>query len=146
MASSTTDNWIAESAIFIKAPIAKVWDALTNPEIIKQWFFGVDTITDWKVGSPILHRGVWDGKPFEDKGTVLKFEPRKMVMTTHWSPLSGTPDIPENYQNVTYTVTERDGGTEVIIANDGNENAESRDHSAQQWQMVLESLKKLLEK
>ena len=32
----------------------KVWNALTNPEIIKEYLFGTETITDWKVGSEIV--------------------------------------------------------------------------------------------
>ncbi|MBC7885478.1 MAG: SRPBCC domain-containing protein [Saprospiraceae bacterium] len=41
----------------IKASVAKVWDALTNPEVVKQYFFGTDLVTDWKVGSPIIFQG-----------------------------------------------------------------------------------------
>jgi uncharacterized protein YndB with AHSA1/START domain len=137
---------IAKSTTTIDAPIEKVWEALTTPEIIKQWFFGVDTITDWKVGSPILHRGEWQGKPFEDKGIVLKFEPLHEIVHTHWSPLSGVADSPENYNTVTMTVADRGGHTHVSIANDNNPSEESRDHSAQTWAMVLKSLKELLEK
>ena len=47
--------------ITIHASISKVRDALTNPEILKQYFFGTDTITDWKPGSPIKFKGEWQG-------------------------------------------------------------------------------------
>lgn len=137
---------IAKSSTTIDAPIEKVWEALTTPEIIKQWFFGVDTITDWKVGSPILHRGIWQDKPFEDKGVILKFEPLKEIVHTHWSPLTGTPDAPENYNTVTMSLSDQAGRTQVTISNDNNPTEESRDHSAQNWAMVLKSLKEVLEK
>ena len=58
------------TSVIIRAPIEDVWDALTTPELIKRWFFGVDTEADWQVGGPIVHRGEWQGKPYEDKGTV----------------------------------------------------------------------------
>lgn len=143
---SMDNTLIAKSSTTIDAPIEKVWDALTKPEMIKQWFFGVDTITDWQVGSPILHRGIWKGEPFEDKGIVLKFEPLKGIVHTHWSPLSGVADTPENYNTVTFSVSKQGASTEVSIANDNNPSEESRDHSAQTWAMTLKSLKEVLEK
>ncbi len=58
---------IAHIAIDIKAPLAKVWEALTNPEIISQYMFGAEVTSDWQVGSDIYWRGEWKGKSFEDK-------------------------------------------------------------------------------
>jgi len=49
----------ASSSITVDAPIEKVWRALTTPELIKTWFFGVDTESDWEAGSSIVHRGEW---------------------------------------------------------------------------------------
>jgi uncharacterized protein YndB with AHSA1/START domain len=56
------------SSITIDAPVEKVWRALTTPELIKTWFFGVDTESDWESGSSLVHRGEWQGKPYEDRG------------------------------------------------------------------------------
>ena len=136
---------IAQRSIVIDASPEEVWEALTTPELIRQYFFSVDTITDWKVGSPIVHRGEWQGKPFEDKGTILQYNPPKLLQYTHWSPLAGTPDLPENYQTVSIMLEEQGTGTEVTIANDNAGSEESRRHSAENWQHVLEALKDLLE-
>jgi uncharacterized protein YndB with AHSA1/START domain len=65
----------ASSSITIAAPIDEVWRAITTPELIKRWFFGVDTESDWKPGSPLIHRGEWRGKPYVDKGEILRIEP-----------------------------------------------------------------------
>jgi uncharacterized protein YndB with AHSA1/START domain len=73
------------ASVTIDAPIDEVWNALTTPELIKRWFFGVDTETDWQVGSPLVHRGEWQGKPYEDKGTILASEPPTKLVHTHWS-------------------------------------------------------------
>ena len=70
------------TSIDIDAPAAKVWDAITKPALRKKWFFGVDTKTDWKVGSPIVHTGEWQGKPYTDKGVVKAFEPDKKLSHT----------------------------------------------------------------
>lgn len=99
----------------IEAPAQEVWEALTTPELIKQWFFGVDTETDWTPGSPIVHRGEWQGKPYEDKGEIVRFEPPELLVHTHWSDLSGKPDSPEHHQEVSWGLAERDGATELTI-------------------------------
>lgn len=135
----------ARASITIHAPASRVWEALTKPELIKQYLFGSDVVTDWQVGSPIYYRGEWQGRSYEDKGTVLEVEPRKRLVTTHWSPLSGVPDTPDNYHTVTYVVQERDGSTDVTITQDKNASEDEKMHSEQNWQMVLDGLKRLVE-
>jgi uncharacterized protein YndB with AHSA1/START domain len=100
----------------IDAPAQEVWAALTTPETIKRWFFGVDTETDWTPGSPIVHRGEWQGRPYEDKGEIVRIEPPRLLVHTHWSDLSGKPDSPEHYQEVTWTLTPRNGSTELTVS------------------------------
>ena len=136
---------VAKATIRINAPVSEVWKALTTPELMKQYFFGVDVVTDWKVGSSIIYKGVWEGKPFEDKGKILEFVPKKRLVSTHWSPLSGVPDSPENYHTVTYELSEQDGSTQVMLTQDKNATEEEKAHSEQNWKMVLDGLKKLLE-
>jgi uncharacterized protein YndB with AHSA1/START domain len=41
---------IAKATIFINVPADKVWNALTNPEVIKQYMFGTTVVSDWKEG------------------------------------------------------------------------------------------------
>lgn len=125
--------------------MAKVWQALVNPEIIKQYLFNTEVISDWKVGSPIIYKGEWEGKAFEDKGEILEIEPEKVLKSTHWSPLSGVPDSPENYHTVTYTLSAHDDSTEVTITQDNNATEQEKAHSEKNWEMVLAGMKKLLE-
>ena len=79
----------AKVSTVINVPISNVWEALTKPEIIKEYFFGTQTITDWNVGSPIIFKGEWEGKTYQDKGTILRFEPNKMLQYNYWSSMSG---------------------------------------------------------
>ncbi len=139
-------KFVAKRTVSINAPVSQVWKALTDPKLVKQYFFGVDVITDWKQGSPIIYRGVWEGKPFEDKGNVLKIEPEKLLLTTHWSPLSGVPDTPENYHNVRYELAPEGRGTKLTITQDNNATAEEKNHSEQNWGAVLDGMKRVLEK
>ena len=138
-------KFIAKAATIIHAPVSKVWQALVNPEIIKQYLFNTDVISDWKEGSPILYRGEWQGKPFEDKGTILKIEDEKQLVSTHWSPLSGVPDTPENRHTVTYSLSAKGDSTEVAITQDNNASEEEKEDSEQLWKTVLAGMKKLLE-
>lgn len=138
-------KFIAKASATINAPVSKVWQALVNPEIIKQYLFDTDVISDWKVGSPITYKGEWEGKPFEDKGEILSIEPEKLLQSTHWSPLSGVPDSPENYHTVTYTLSDKGDRTEVTITQDNNASEEEKAHSEKNWETVLNGMKKLLE-
>jgi uncharacterized protein YndB with AHSA1/START domain len=139
-------KFVAKATTTINAPASKVWDALTKPELIKQYMFGTDVISDWTVGSSITYRGEWKGKTFEDKGKVLEVKREKSLVSTHWSPLSGVPDSPENYHTVAYDLVENDGKTEVTITQDKNASAEEKTESENNWKQILEGMKKLIER
>jgi len=124
-----------------------VWDALTKPEVIKQYMFGTNVISDWKQGSPIVWKGEWQGKKYEDKGMILKLEPNRILQYTHFSPLSGQQeDRPENYHTVTIELSAEGAQTRISLSQDNNPTEQARKHSENNWVMMLESLKKLLEK
>jgi uncharacterized protein YndB with AHSA1/START domain len=133
------------SSVAIDVPADEVWRALTTPELIKRWFFGVDTETDWKQGSPIVHTGEWQGKPYVDKGEIVRIEPPHLLVHTHWSDLSGEPDSPEHYQEVIWEVAERNGGSELTITERNLPSDEAKEASDQAWSMVLQNLKGMLE-
>jgi uncharacterized protein YndB with AHSA1/START domain len=139
-------TYTAKATATINVPASKVWDAITKPEMIKQYLFDTDVTSNWKVGSPITYKGEWEGKAFEDKGKILEIEREKLLVSTYWSPLSGVPDSPEYYHRVAYRLSEKDGKTEVTITQDNNSSEDERAHSEKNWQMVLEGIKKLLEK
>ena len=138
-------TYVARTSIAIHAPKSKVWDALTNPQLVKQYLFGTEVTTDWKVGSPITYKGVWEGRTYEDKGRVLQIEPEKLLVSTFWSSFSGLPDLPENYQNVRYELSAEGRGTRLTISQDHNATQEEADHAEQNWKTVLEGMKRLLE-
>lgn len=138
-------NIIAKESITLNAPAGKVWDALTQPELIKQYFFGTYASSDWKEGSPITFEGEWEGKKYKDKGTILKVEPGKLLRYNFWSSMSGIEDKPENYVIITYEVTDKDTATLLTITQQNIPTEEMREHSEQNWRRVLDGLKKLVE-
>lgn len=130
----------AQASVRIDATPEQVWAALTDPELVKQYFFGTTVQTDWRVGSRIRYSGEFEGKAYEDTGEVLEYnEPRRLV-TSFFSPSSGKPDVPENYQRVTYAIDPDGGGCTVTITQDGNATDEAAEHSSANWRMVLDGL------
>jgi uncharacterized protein YndB with AHSA1/START domain len=142
---NTNRGSIARASISVNAPIAKVWDAFTNPEVIKQYMFGTKVISDWKEGSQIIWRGEWQGRRYEDRGVILKLEPERLIQYSHFSPLSGLPEAPENYHTVTIELSNLRTHTLVSLSQDNNPTEEARKHSEKMWKSMLATLKKTLE-
>jgi uncharacterized protein YndB with AHSA1/START domain len=137
--------FIAKASIEINAPAAAVWHALVTPELIKQYLFGTEAISDWQEGSTITYKGEWEGKAYEDKGKILKLVPNELMVATYWSSMSGIEDLPENYNTVTYTLTPHSDTTTLEVMQDNIATEESQQHSEKNWSMVLSKIKSLLE-
>jgi uncharacterized protein YndB with AHSA1/START domain len=134
-----------EKVVVIRADPAVVWNALTDKETIKKYFFGTEAISDWKVGSSLIFQGEWEGKTYQDKGTILAVEPGKLLQYNYWSGFSGLEDVPENYSLVTYRLGSKPGATNVVLTQEGFAGEEAKVHAEGGWTMVLDNLKKLLE-
>ena len=139
-------NLTARAATTIDAPIDRVWKALIDPKTIKQFMFGTNVTSDFKEGNPILFKGEFQGRAYEDKGVILKMKPEQMLRYTHFSPLSGLPDKPENYHTVTIDLVKQGEHTLVTLTQDNNRTEEENQHSEKNWAVMLDGLKKLLEK
>ena len=129
------DSLTAVSSIDIRAPRERVWSAVTDPNQVKQYFFGAEFQTTWEVGSPVVIRGEWDGKPFEDHGKVLAFEPLKQVKYI----------IPDSYGTVTYELADSGEGTKLTISQEGSATSEQKEQAEQNWNMILQSVKGMVE-
>ncbi len=135
-----------QKAVFIKADAAKVWKALTDPEQIKQYLFGTEAVSDWKKGSPLIFKGVWKDKSYEDKGKILEIDPEKRLQYTYWSSLSGMADSEENYAIVTFELKAEKGGISLVLTQSNHADEKARDHAGKNWEMVLQQIKGILEK
>ena len=135
-----------QRSITLNSTKEKVWDALTNLEHIKQYFFGTETKTDWKVGSPLIFEGEFEEKKYRDKGRIIKNEPGKLLRYSYWSGFSGLEDKEENYSTVTYEIKEVENGVELTVTQEGFANEEKQDHAINGWKMVLDKIKEIVEK
>jgi uncharacterized protein YndB with AHSA1/START domain len=139
-------NLVATSAITIDAPPARVWEVITDPKAVKEFMFGAEVDTDWSAGSPVFWRGEWEGKAYEDKGEILEVEPSRKLVHTHFSPLGGEDDKPENYHTLTWTLEGQGNGTLLTLSQDNNATEEAAEHSKGMWDLLVADVKRIVER
>jgi len=135
----------AETSVTINAAPAKVWKAITTPASIQKYLMGTTVTSDWKEGSPITYEGEYNGKKYHDKGIIKKLRPETIFESTYWSSMSGKEDKPENYNTVTYTLSDEDDRTLVVLKQDNIATKEEQAHAAKNWEQVLQKLKEVVE-
>ncbi|MCC7466471.1 MAG: SRPBCC domain-containing protein, partial [Saprospiraceae bacterium] len=96
-------------------------------------------------GSPVFFRGEWEGKSYEDKGTVLQYQPEKMLRYDYFSSWSDLEDRPEHYQIITSRVKPKGNSTVITLLQQNIDTLEKKVHSVQTWGALLDDLKKLME-
>jgi uncharacterized protein YndB with AHSA1/START domain len=142
-----------KNSITIQANASKVWDILTNPEQTKKYMFGCETVSDWKTGSALLWKGSFEGKEMIFvKGAILEIKPPVFLKYTVIDPNGGMEDIPKNYLNVTYSLSEQNGATILTVIQDGFEHAangqkryEETYNDGEGWNPLLVQIKKIAE-
>jgi uncharacterized protein YndB with AHSA1/START domain len=137
---------VAEAEVLVDAPPLDVWRALVSREALKVFMFGSDVVSDWQVGAPISWEGVWQGRRYRDRGEVLDATPGERLVYSHFSPLAGKPDLPENYHTVSIHLAEESGATLVRLSQDGNADEDARRHSEENWGLMLAGLKEYVER
>ena len=138
-------DYISKSTIDIAAPRESVWHALTDLESLSKIMFGSTIETTWEVGTPIIYKGEWEGKKFEDKGIIVEFNEPTLLRTTHFSPMSGQPDVPENYHPLDFQLDDVETGTRVTLTQANNPSEEAAQHSSDNWSTALNTLKEVAE-
>jgi uncharacterized protein YndB with AHSA1/START domain len=132
---------VATASQTIHAPASTVWKALVDPKQISQFMFGTKVDSDFKEGSPITWKGEWEGKAYEDKGVIKRATPDRVLEYTHASGRN-----PAETHTVTIELSGNNGTTNVRLSQDNNANEKAKQESEKNWSMMLDSLKKLLEK
>lgn len=139
-------NLIASSNINIQSTPEKVWDVLTNPVKIKEYLFGTEVITDWKIGSSIIFQGEYDGQQYKDKGNVIENKKNELLKYDYWSGFSGLEDNPENYSLVIYKIENLDDNSvNFTWHQQGFSSEEGKCHTEEGLKAMLEKIKELAE-
>jgi uncharacterized protein YndB with AHSA1/START domain len=135
----------AKADVTIRGSVSQVWDALINPDKIKRYMLGAEVVSDWQLGGPIVWKGQWKGRSFEDKGRILEIQPGKQLRYSHFSPRSGEADRLENYHTVTIRLNGPDGAVHVELTQENNPSEKVREESRRNWNLILEGLKLIVE-
>lgn len=133
--------------VTINAAPSIVWDALTKPELMRQWMSEthIDIITDWEVGSLIIIRGDWYKAGFENKGSVIEFVPERIVKYSHLSSLSRLADEVANYTVLEFKLVPEDHKTILTLTVSNFPTEAIYKHFAFYWGVALELLRKFVE-
>jgi|ERR1041385_4010894 uncharacterized protein YndB with AHSA1/START domain len=135
--------------ITILASAAKVWQTITDPELIQEWLTenGTTTVSsDWKIGSPILFTGTWHKVKYEDKGEIIQFEPERVLAYSYWSKFSRLPDRPENYSVIEFRLTPQEDQTILTLTHSHLVAEGMLGHSNFYWNITLNKIKERIEK
>lgn len=133
------------SKIKINTAKQKVWDTLTKPEFVKLWQFGSKLQTTWKVDSPIKFINEWEGKIFEQYGTVLEFTPTDKLRYSLFAPRPDLEDKPENYFEMIYNLTDSNEATVLEIIQEDNRPNAVQENSPDEENPILQTLKQIAE-
>ena len=139
--------FVVNKSIRIKATPEKVWNALTNPEKTKKYFFKSEVTSDWKMGSKITFKGrMFFIIPFKMEGEITKIESGRLLQYTLKNGKDG--DDSSGISKVTDELTYVNGETVVNIKDDvgeGKDAAKRYSRSQKGWDKILAGLKKVVE-
>lgn len=129
----------------LKATPDKVWDALTKPDLTKQYFFDCESISDYKKGSSIEFIMRKDKQDIVCvKGIITVCLENKMLAYTCFSPQ--TENTPDKHTLVTMAlIPEKDNTRLTITQGPFKEDEDRYNQTNDGWNFVLNGLKKLLE-
>ena len=140
-------NLQVSESITVNVAASRMWEVLTNPEIIKEYLFGTETVTDWKVGSPIVFQGEYQGHKYSDHGVIMELEFHKHIAYSYWSGFSGLEDKPENYSMVIYDLESIDSThTKFTWTQKGYPDETRQAHSQSGMKEFLEQIKGIAER
>ena len=144
------NNLIVKKSVTIHAPASWVWEAMTRPELVKQFMFGSDVVCDWKVGSEIVFKGQLKGKEIIFvKGHIVRLEPQRLLEYSCFGPDTGLEDIPANYTKVTYVLIPEKESTLVTVTQGDfslmGDGEKRHADSVKGWEYALDGLKNVAE-
>ena len=128
--------------IYIEAPVEKVWDALIDPEMTKDYWGRYRNASDWKVGSRWQHEDYDDPSKVAVAGTVVESNrPHRLVLT--WARPESLGD-PTKVSRVTFTIEEQFGTAKLTVTHSDLDEEMLKAISGG-WPPILSSLKTMLE-
>jgi uncharacterized protein YndB with AHSA1/START domain len=129
----------------IRARLQDAWSLLVDPARLGTLYWGSTVESDFIPGHPIVWKGTWEGKPFEDRGTILQVKAPSLLQYSHWAPSSG-PDVPENRNLLTWRLSAEGESVRVTFQHENIATQAMKEHSEPMWNQLLVRMKELLER
>lgn len=128
--------------LFIRTTPERLWQALTNPEHTRRYFFGTAVQSTFEAGAPFNY-DLPGGQRAVD-GTILESDPpRKLVMT--WT-FRYDPALAVETSTVTWLIEPRGGTCKLTVIHECAAAPLSNKHAREDgWSVILSGLKTLLE-
>ncbi len=145
MGKEDTVRYSLEVHTQIHASVQDAWDLLVNPARASELWWGSTVESDFTPGHPIVWKGVWEGKPFEDRGTILTVQPPTLLKYSHWAPSFGE-DVEANRNFLTWQLAPEGAGVKVTFRHENIATKEMKDQSEAMWKQLLGRMKDMLEK
>ena len=126
---------------YIETTPEKLWEALTNVDFSKRYWFGTEVKSDWKVGSPFAL--VTDGKT-TDTGQILEADRPRRLSYTFKHELYETMREPAT--KVAFTIEPYGDLVKLTVTHEGFvEGSKFLEGISKGWPAILSSLKSILE-
>ena len=129
----------------INADRERVWTAMTDPKLVSEWMMGARVQSDWNPGSEITWSGDYNGRSFEDRGEIVEIDRPKRLVHTHFSPMSGAEDVPENYHRVEWRLEDNGESTGLTLEMPVESEEQGKEFESN-WGTMLDSLKDVAER
>jgi uncharacterized protein YndB with AHSA1/START domain/DNA-binding transcriptional ArsR family regulator len=129
--------------VYIRTTPQELWDAITRPELTRQYFYGSSVESDWKVGSPVIHRMANGSIALE--GTIVEAVPPRRLVTT-FVMVHDEEARRDRPSRVTWEIEPLGAVCKLTVTHDDFD-GETRTYRqvARGWNPVLSGLKTLLE-
>ena len=135
-----------EREVLVAAPPERLWEVLTTPEHIDQWFLGMTTQVDLRPGGAMVLASEEFGKV---DAVVEKVEPPRRF-SFRWARHPDTPVAEGTATLVEFTLTPEGDGTRVRLVESGFtstdavkvDQARHAEANSQGWRQVLDHLRR----
>jgi uncharacterized protein YndB with AHSA1/START domain len=128
---------------YIKTTPEKLWNAITNAEFMKQYWFGTYCESDWKAGSP--WKMVSDTGKIYDAGEIIESDPPKRLVIkwqNEWKPELKA----EGYSHCTFEIEPQGKATKLTVIHAIDRKPSKLIEAVSGgWPKILSNLKSLLE-
>jgi uncharacterized protein YndB with AHSA1/START domain len=139
------EDLVVTSAIEIDATPERIWSVITDPVAAREYMFGTELDAHWIVGGALRWSGEWQGRPYEDHGTVLEIDPPHRLVHTHFSPRRTSGLEPDDHHTLTWTL-DGDHPTLLTLSQDNNATPESAEHAKRVWDALVAKVKEIAER